>query len=102
MSFGLKVGINFLVQMGCMALTACDRNGLYSALKIAKIAAGIDTLKVTLETYFDFLSGSGWRRWLACEILLSVTTTLLKVFTQFLKEINCNHFGSKSCFKASN
>ena len=40
--------------MECMSLTACDRIGLYSALKIA---AGIDTLKVTLQKQcFYFLS----------------------------------------------
>ena len=64
MSFGLKVDINFLVEMGCMSLTACDRIGLYSALKIA---AGIDTLKVTLDLYFDFLLGFNRRCWRLCE-----------------------------------
>ena len=53
--FASEVDVHFLVEMGCMSLTACDRNGLYSALKIA---AGIDTLKVTLDLYYYFLSGS--------------------------------------------
>ena len=52
--FASEVEIHFLVEMGCMSLTACDRIGLYSALKIA---ASIDTLKVTLQKQcFYFLS----------------------------------------------
>ena len=62
-------------------------------------------LKSHLAILFCFLSGSDRRRWLACTGMSSVTTTLTKVFSkkqQFLKELNCYHFGSKSCFKASN
>ena len=44
-----------IFEMTCMWWTRHDQNGLYLALKIE---AGIGTLKVTLETYFDFLTGS--------------------------------------------